>query len=245
MAGDSGEALTGAAAQRRTLALLAALAVAGEGGLSRDKIVGLLWPESDAERARHSLTQALYAARRALGADDLFVVNADVRLNRQRIGSDVSEFEAALDAGDLDRAVALYEGPFLDGFYLSGSPEFEHWASLQRDRLEGLVSAALERLAEAAESAGEYRRAVEWRRRISSIRPFDSGNAIKLMTALAESGDRAGALQHARVHEVLLREQLDLEPDVGVLALARKLRETGRRMLAQIGGGTAQRLFKL
>jgi DNA-binding SARP family transcriptional activator/TolB-like protein len=225
VATHSGEPLGGAAAQRRTLALLAALTVAGEGGLSRDKIVGLLWPEADPERARHSLTQALYAARRALQADDLFTVNADIRLNRQRLVCDVNELEAALDAGDLERGVGLYTGPFLDGFFLAGSPEFEQWSSLQRARLEARVAESLERLAEAAETAGDYRRAVEWRKRICAIRPLDSGNTVKLMTDLVETGDRAGALQHARVHELLLREQLDLEPDVAVLALSRKLRE--------------------
>lgn len=225
--GETGEPLGGAAAQRRTLALLAALAVAGDGGLSRDKIVGLLWPEAEPERARHSLTQALYAARRALDADDLFIVNAVVRLNRRRITCDVSELEAALDSGDLESAAALYGGPFLDGFFLSGSPEFEHWASLQRARLEARVSEALERLAERAEAEGDQRRAVHWRRRIATLRPLDSGNAVKLMTALAESGDRAGALRHAQVHELLLRDQLGLEPDPAVTALAQKLREPG------------------
>jgi DNA-binding SARP family transcriptional activator len=225
VAADSGEPLGGAAEQRRTLALLAALAIAGEGGLSRDKIVGLLWPETDPERARHSLTQALYAAKRALGADDLFSGNVDVRLNRRRLVCDVNELEAALEAGDLERAVALYTGPFLDGFFLSGSPEFEQWSSLQRGRLETRVADALERLAGAAEAGGDYRRAVDWRKRLSSIRPLDSGNVVKLMTALVESGDRAGALQHARVYELLLREQFDLDPDVAVTALATKLRE--------------------
>ena len=237
LAGDSGQPLEGAASQRRTLALLAALAIAGEGGLSRDKIVGLLWPETDSERARHSLTQALYAARRALEADDLFTVNADVRLNRQRLVCDVNELEAALDSGDLERAVALYTGPFLDGFYLSGSPEFEQWSSLQRGRLEARVAEALERLAESAETKGDYRGAVEWRKRISAIRPLDSGNAVKLMTALVESGDRAGALQHARVHELLLREQVGLEPDVAVLALAKRLREPSQPVAADTADG--------
>ena len=242
VAADSGQPLGGAASQRRTLALLAALAVAGEGGLSRDKIVGLLWPETDSERARHSLTQALYAARRALEADDLFSVNADVRLNRQRIVCDVNELEAALDAGDLERAVALYTGPFLDGFFLSGAPEFEKWSSLHRWRLEARVAEALERLAEAGETKGDYRRAVEWRKRISAIRPLDSGNTVKLMAALVESGDRAGALQHARVHELLLREQLDLEPDLAVVAFARKLREPSQPVTADPGdGGPAPR----
>ena len=239
VAADSGQPLGGAASQRRTLALLAALAIAGEGGLSRDKIVGLLWPETDSERARHSLTQALYAARRALEADDLFTVNADVRLNRQRLVCDVNELEAALDSGDLERAVALYTGPFLDGFFLSGSPEFERWSMLQRGRLEARVADALERLAQAAETQADYRRAAEWRKRISTIRPLESGNAVKLMTALMESGDRAGALQHARLHELLLREQLGLEPDVAVLALARKLREASQPIATDTpDGGT-------
>ena len=240
VAADSGQPLGGAASQRRTLALLAALAIAGEGGLSRDKIVGLLWPETDSERARHSLTQALYAARRALEADDLFTVNADVRLNRQRLVCDVNELEAALDSGDLERAVALYTGPFLDGFFLSGAPEFEKWSSLQRWRLEARVAEALERLAEAAEKNGDSRRAAEWRKRISAIRPLDSGNMVKLMTALVESGDRAGALQHVRVHELLLREQLDLEPDAAVLALAKKLREPSQPSAADTGDGGAE-----
>jgi DNA-binding SARP family transcriptional activator len=224
IAAESGEPLPGAAAQRRTLALLAMLARAGEGGMSRDKIVGLLWPETDPERARHSLTQALYAARRALQVDDLFAVNADVRLNRQRLLCDVNQLEAALDAGDLERGVALYTGPFLDGFFLSGSPEFEQWRSVQRDQLEARVGEALERLATAAEADGDYRRAAEWRKRLSAIRPFDSSNTIKLMTALGESGNRADALRHARVHELLLKEQLDLEPDPAVLELAKQLR---------------------
>ncbi len=235
--GETGEPLGGAAAQRRTLALLAALAVAGDGGLSRDKILGLLWPEAEPERARHSLTQALYAARRALDADDLFMVNAVVRLNRRRISCDVTELEAALDSGDLESAAALYGGPFLDGFFLSGSPEFEHWASLQRARLEARVTEALERLAEQAEAEGDQRRAIHWRRRIATIRPLDSGNAVKLMTALAESGDRAGALRHAQVHELLLREQLGLEPDPAVTALAQRLREPGEPAGSPGAGG--------
>lgn len=223
--GHAGEPLGGAAAQRRTLALLAVLAASGEGGMTRDKLVALLWPESDPERARHALTQALYAARRALGADDLFVVGNDVRLNGAVATSDVQQLDVALAADELERAVALYQGPFLDGFFFPGSTEFEQWSSAQRARIEERIVNALERLAAAAEAAADARQAVEWRRRVASIRPLDSGAAVKLMTALAAVGDRAGALQHARVHETLLREQLDLAPDSVVTSLARRLRE--------------------
>jgi len=60
---EDGTPMGGAAARRRTLGLLSVLAVAGDAGLSRDKLVGLFWPDVEARRARHSLTQALYVAR--------------------------------------------------------------------------------------------------------------------------------------------------------------------------------------
>ncbi|HEY7566410.1 MAG TPA: hypothetical protein VH762_02490, partial [Gemmatimonadaceae bacterium] len=54
-----GVPVTGAAAQRLRLALLSVLA-ASPRGMSRETLAALLWGESDEERARHSLEQALY-----------------------------------------------------------------------------------------------------------------------------------------------------------------------------------------
>ncbi|HEY7634567.1 MAG TPA: BTAD domain-containing putative transcriptional regulator [Gemmatimonadales bacterium] len=222
---QQGELLTGAATQRRLLALLVALAVAGERGFSRDKLMALLWPDAGEERARHSLTQALYAARRALRIDDLFEVGGDIRLNRARLGSDVQDLQEALDVGDDERAVALYSGAFADGFFLPGSGEFEQWISLQRARLEERIVSALERLAQRDEEAGRGREALQWRKRLAAIRPLDASAAVALMTSLAHAGDRAGALQHARLHETMLREELGLAPDPVVTSLAARLRE--------------------
>ena len=225
VAGETAEPLGGAAAQRRTLALLAVLSTTGDAGVSRDKLVGLLWPEVDGERARHSLTQALYNARRALHADDLFVVGTDIRLNHERLTSDVRELEAALAAGDLDRVAVLYKGTVLDGFFVSGAGEFERWAAAQRERIEAKVSDALERLAGNAEHGGDYRAVVELRRRLATLSPLDSGRAVRLMKALAQVGDRAGAIQHAHVHSTLLREDLGLEPDPALTELVTSLRD--------------------
>jgi DNA-binding SARP family transcriptional activator len=225
VAGPDGAPLGGAAGQRRLLALLAALAVAGDAGLSREKLIGLLWPDAEEERARHSLTQTLYATRRAVGADDLFVSAGDIRLNRERITTDLQELDEAIEAGRSEDAVALYQGPFLDGFFLPGSAEFEQWSALQRARFEDRIVGALDRLADRAELEGDERAVVEWRKRAAGIRPLDASTAVRVMTALAQVGDRAGALQHARLHEVLLREQLGLEPDPAVTALTARLRE--------------------
>src|SRR5918911_558676 len=117
--------LRGAATQRRPLALLALLAAAGERGVSRERILLFFWPESSARRARNTLSQTLYTLRRGLGAEDLVVGTSTLCLNPAIFTTDIWDFEAAVSRGDLEAAVALYRGPFLDGFYLPGAPEFE------------------------------------------------------------------------------------------------------------------------
>jgi len=220
----SGEPLTGAAAQRRLLALLAVLASAGSGGVSRDRIIGILWSESDTERARGALAQALYHIRRTLGCDDLVTGRDDLRLNREQIAVDAWEFAEAIAAGDFERVAAVYRGPFLDGFFLSGAPEFERWTDAQRARYQGELVAVLDRLATTAESRHDFAAAVNYLRRRAALDPLDTAGAMRLMTTLAAAGDVTGALQHARVHEVLLRDRLDVEPDPRVRQLVARFR---------------------
>jgi DNA-binding SARP family transcriptional activator len=106
---------TGAAQQRKTLALLALLAVAGRRGLSRDKLSTYLWPESDTEHARNLLKQACYALRRDLHVPELFLGAVELRLNPEVIASDIGTLEEALECGDAARAVAVYTGPSSTG----------------------------------------------------------------------------------------------------------------------------------
>src|SRR5881409_1741418 len=108
-----GSPVTGAAAQRKTLALLALLA-ATKHGISRDKLVAYLWPESDAAHGRNLLRQACYALRRDLHAPDLVLGTTELRLNPAVISSDVRRFEDAMERADNAAAVALYDGSFLD-----------------------------------------------------------------------------------------------------------------------------------
>ena len=110
--------VAGAAAQPRRLALLALLARAGRPGITREKILALLWPDEPEERARRSLNQAVYSLRRDLGGEDALLGAKDLRLNLDRIEVDTIEFDDALKEGEFERAIVLYAGPFLDGFFV-------------------------------------------------------------------------------------------------------------------------------
>src|SRR5690242_2898235 len=94
--------LGGSAAQRRPLALLALLALSRGRGVSREKLLGYLWPESDEDKARHVLAQTLYRLRRDMGTDTIVTDGALLRLAPAAFTSDVTEFEDALEHGELE-----------------------------------------------------------------------------------------------------------------------------------------------
>src|SRR5690606_20987606 len=214
----------GAGAQPRRLALLALLAAAGERGSSREKLLGLLWPESDLERARKNLAQAVYALRRDLGAEELVIGTTELRLNTDLCGSDLADFRAAIREDRLADAVTLYRGPFPDGIYLDEAPEFERWAETERTAPAHEDVDAQEKLATQTAAKGDARAAVGYWRLLANADPLNAQSALGLMRALAAVGDRAAALQHYRVYEMLLRQELDLAPDAAVVKLAEEVR---------------------
>jgi DNA-binding SARP family transcriptional activator/tetratricopeptide (TPR) repeat protein len=219
-----GNPFPGAAAQPRRMAILALLARAGQRGITREKLLSLLWPDADDERGPRTLAQALYALRKDLGADDAITGSKELRLDPALVSTDVAEFTSAVSRGDDERAVALYHGPFLDGFHLPGADEFSRWVDVERAAIAQEYSRTLESLARVARSAGDARAAVGWWRKLAALEPLNARVTVGLMDALAAAGDRAGAIQHARVYELLVEQELDLPADRDVLAFAERLR---------------------
>ncbi len=222
----------GAAQHRKTLALLALLAAASRRGMSRDKLIAYLWPDADTEHGRNLLNQACYALRRDLHAPELFRGATELRLNPEIISSDLQNFEQALDRAEPARAVAVYSGPFLDGFYLSDAGEFERWVEEERARLATRAAEALESLAARAAATGDVGGSVKWWRRLTELDRLSSHAALGLMNALVAAGDRAAALEFGRVHEKVLRQLLGTAPDAAVTELFQRLRATGTKPAA-------------
>jgi DNA-binding SARP family transcriptional activator/tetratricopeptide (TPR) repeat protein len=215
----------GRSGQRRRLALLALLAAHRHRAVSREKLLLYFWPERAPEEARHSLAQLAYGIRQDLGDEVLQSGPDDLRTNPAVLSADVADFEAAIDRGDLQTAVALYAGPFLDGFFLSDALEFERWIEDSRAHLARRYALALESLARAASRSGSATEAVEaWRRR-AALEPLDAGVAMELMKALAAAGDRPGAFRHAAVHATLLRAEFNAPADLAVEALAERMHQ--------------------
>ena len=231
---ENGRIEAAAATRRRPLALLALLAIAGPRGMRREKVVSLLWPESDEERGRNSLSQALAALRRDMAEEDVVVGTVELRLNPAFMECDVAEFESAVASGDLERAVALYHGPFLDGFFVKDAADFERWTEEQRRRLHQVYGSAIQRLARQADDRRDTQAAVTWWRRLASLEPTSAAATLGLMEALAAAGDVAGALQHYRLYEQIVRQDIGVEPEPAVQRLSARLRTEVRLPLGTI-----------
>lgn len=224
---SEGAALSGPAAQRHRLALLALLCLSHPRPLSRDKLIGYLWPARDAEHARNLLKQAVHVLRKALGDGVLLSAGDELRLGSPLLDCDVLAFNDALARGDREQASVLYTGPLLDGFFLSDTPEFENWLDGERERLRQSWRKALGELAEEKFAAGQADDAAECWRRLLADDPYDARATHGVMEALELTGDRAGALRQARLHEILLEQDFGAGPDPAVRAAADRIRAGG------------------
>ena len=228
-----GLAATAVLKHPKRVALLAYLAVARPNGFHRrDTLLGLFWPEHDTSHARMSLRQALCGLRRDLGSDVIVTRGReDVRLNCDRCVCDAREFGTAIAAGDWERAVALYGGPFLHGLYVSGAPGFERWVEDERDRLARAYADAIENLAVQAEDPAE---AVRRWRQLADHDPYSSHVTVELMKALVAAGDRAAAIHAAVKHSSVLNTDLETAPNPEVTEFAQELRGERTELLEAV-----------
>lgn len=231
-----GRALTGPAAQRHPLALLALLALAPLRTLTRDKLVGYLWPESGDRVARNRLTTLVHNVRRAAGEGVIVTAGSDLRLDGQALACDVLRFEAARAAGLHAEVAAHYAGPLLDGFHLPDSPAFDDWLFRERERLRLAWRDSVEHLARDAARRHDRAGTVRWWRRLVDDDPLDSRTTRLLMAALDDVGNPAEAIRMADRHARLLREELGAEPSAEFTTLADRL--TSRRPPTATDGAT-------
>jgi DNA-binding SARP family transcriptional activator len=213
--GDDGAALHALLTQQHATALLAYMAAArSETFFRRDRLVGMLWPESDQGSARTNLRKALYQIRDAIGKEALVARgDEEIALTPGVVWCDVADFEDAFRNKYLERALELYErGQMLDAFNLPNAPGFESWVSETRARLADMAAAASWRMAEVHQGNEEYTEAGRWARRTVAFRPDDERQLRNALTLLDQNGDRAGAVAVYKRFSEWLKRELDVEP---------------------------------
>jgi len=230
-----GSELRAVLGQPKRIALLVYLSLAAPESTRRDTLLALFWPEDDEDRARNSLNQSVHVLRRALGEDVLVNRNGEeLRVDPASLWCDAVAFEEALDANRLTDALDLYSGDLLEGFHVARAPEFERWLDAERARLARRFAAALESAARARQTAHDTQGTVALWRRLAVRDPYNSRVALELMHALVDAGDPAAAVQHARIHERLLRDEFGVACDNEIQLLVTRLQtQPGHRLTSE------------
>lgn len=224
LAGPAGP-VEGRAVQPRRLALLALLGASRNHGWSREKLIALLWPDTDPAEARRHLSQSVYLLRKGLGEDAIATHGESVELNTDVVWTDVGAFHEALREGEPERAIDLYAGPFLDGFYVRDAPDFEEWSEAERRSLADTYATSVETVARAAAGDGDHIKAADLWRRLVSHDPYNSRAVLALMGSLVESGDPGNALVVAEEHAECMRRDLGVGVPAEVDVLVGRIRE--------------------
>jgi predicted ATPase/DNA-binding SARP family transcriptional activator len=191
------------------------------GPRTREQIGLDFWPEASPDQLRGRLRTALYHLRRALGGTE-WVSYREQRYRVDRAAGvwfDVEAFETGVaDArrrldreprqgtSRLERAVEFYRGELLEGETTG------RWASTHRDRLRRTHRDAVMTLAEQRMREEAHRVAADWYRRAIAADDLSEEAHLGLAEALAEAGDRTGALRTLQQYQELLARELDADP---------------------------------
>ncbi len=213
------------ASQQRRLALLALVATSPDASISRDRLLGHLWPDRDERAARHLLADSLYVLRQALG-DEAIVASGESLYLSARVQIDIADFRQALAEERWGDALELYRGDFLDGFFVRDAADFDQWALIERSRLRGLALRAASTWARALENAGQIDEAIAAAERALELAPVDETVFRDLVRLLIASGNRARAESIARGFIERLELELGVAPSPETIRMLRGARPT-------------------
>jgi DNA-binding SARP family transcriptional activator len=202
---------------RKSLALLAYLAVPAGRFHAREKLTAMFWGDTPGAQANQSFRQALLSIRRALRSSPrpiLLTRSGAVALDPEAVTVDVALLEAALTDGGmeaLERAAVLCKGEFLADLNLNDE-SFEAWRAVERQRVNALVAEALSNLVDLQE-AGSPEAAIQTARHLLAIDPSQERMHRTLMKLLVRQGHRAGALKQYQLCVDWLERELAAEPE--------------------------------
>jgi DNA-binding SARP family transcriptional activator len=208
------------------------LAARPEQPVSRTRLIALFWQDSDEQEGRNSLSTALSRLRRSLPSvpiapvGDSLVWRPDPS-HDQATWTDIAAFHdlvrAAASREQLDAAVDLWRGPFLEGFDLRDCPDWDEWLELERAAWQQRMLDVLDRASEAHAAEADWPAALAHARRALAIDPLQERFHRLVMRLYERAGDRAAALAHYRAARQSLEHELGVEPDPRTQRLYREI----------------------
>ncbi len=232
--------LDGASVQinsRPAQSLLAYLLINAGKAFRREKLAGLLWPDTSDANARNNLRQALWRIRKSLEKDSptpqLYFLVDDLKVGfnaESDYSLDVNKLEAKVDDSislpKLIETVSLYTGELLPGFY-------DDWIVLERERLQSAYETQMDLLIHRLIENQNWPMAIEWSERWIASGSVPEPAYRSLMIAHAGRGDLSRmATAYHRCEKAMLNE-LGLEPSESTRSLFDSLK-IGNKVIPEL-----------
>lgn len=192
----------------RLQSLLTYLILHREAPQPRRYLAYLFWSGSSEAQACTNLRNLVYLLRRVLPDAGAYLCVNDLTIQWQPespFSLDVADFESAVAHGNLEGAVALYQGDLFPGYY-------DDWIVTERERLHQLFIVALERLIQQTENGGDCHTALEQAHRLLRHDRLREETYRHMMRLHARSGDRGGVVRIYDTCADILRRELGIEP---------------------------------
>jgi predicted ATPase/DNA-binding SARP family transcriptional activator len=179
---------------RPAQALFAYLILQGGTAHRREKLAGMLWPDSLEETARDNLRHALWRVRKALesGSSTRFLDADDITISFKESSDhrlDVAELEKLNENASADELIAVlskYHGELLPGFY-------EEWVILEREHLYSIFEHHMARLMSLLQDEQRWLDILDWGERWIKLGQKPEPAYRALMSAHAAKGDMSKA----------------------------------------------------
>jgi DNA-binding SARP family transcriptional activator len=205
--------------RRQVRALLYRLAACPQ-PVPREHLCFLFWPDTSECICHRQLSHLLTHLRLALPAPEVLLDTDDhVGLDPHRVWSDAAAFirlratpEPQRPTKAHQQALDLYRGPFLTGFSLPNSPEFEAWVAMERQSLERLYLEALVSMIEEQTARGAYDDAIACAQRYLATDDLAEEVHSRLMVLYAVTGNRRAALRQFELCVAVLERELGISP---------------------------------
>jgi predicted ATPase/class 3 adenylate cyclase/DNA-binding SARP family transcriptional activator len=211
---------------RKLAGLLAYLACTAPRPQSREKLANLLWGSHFETQARQNLRQSLVRLRRILGQEAIFSDDHDVWLAPGVIDCDAVRFEALILEGSrasLAAAADLYRNPLLTDLNIE-EDAWSEWRDQERERLEDLAVDSMVRHGQHALQSGNPETALKNANRAIAVNGLREDAHRLIIQALTATGRKAEALKRYQDLVLLLKRELNTEPDAVTQSLVAGLR---------------------
>ena len=238
-------------------ALLSYLAVEAHRPWGRTILAGLLWPDFPDQAALNNLRNALSNLRRVIGdsraeppylriSPDTIQFNPDgdtwldVKAFLELASKTNPTSSDQVDINQLEEALALYRGEFLEGFSVD-SASFEEWLLATRERVRERVLQTLRLLVIAHEATNNLPAALDYTRRWIDLEPWDEAAYRHRMQILAADGQRNAALFLYEELRSRLAQDLGVAPEPETVQLCEKVRSGQQVVLSYSGSRISER----